>query len=59
MKIKDMTKQELINNIMTNLRENEYDSRDAVWDMAESYLGTMSKKDLLGSYFADVMEEEI
>lgn len=59
MKIKNLSKQELIDNIMTNLRENEYDSKDAVWDMAESYLGTMSKEDLMNSYFADVMEEEM
>lgn len=58
MKIKDKSKEELINMIMTDFRENEYDSKDAVWNMAESYLGTMTKKDLIDSYFADVTEEE-
>lgn len=54
-----MSKQELIDKLMEDIRENEYESRDLLFDLAESYFDTMSKEELLEGYFADVMEEDI
>ncbi len=59
MKPNEMTKQELIDRIMEDIRENEYDSRDLLFDLAESYLDTKTKDELLNDYFADLLDEDI
>ena len=47
-----MTKQEMIEAILDNIRENEYDSRELLYNLAEERLKAMSKKELK-TYLAD------
>ena len=48
-----MTKKEMINSILENIIENEYDSKDLLYDLARQGLEKMSYKDLKNTYFAD------
>lgn len=59
MKIKNMTKEELISMIMEDFKENEYDSLDAVYELAEECLQGKTKEEILNEYFSDYLDEEM
>lgn len=52
-KIKDLSKEELISKIMEDFRENEYDSKDAVYELAEECLQGKTREQIIQEYFAD------
>jgi len=52
------TKQEMIEEILNDIRENEYDSRDLLYDLARQSLEKRTKKDLKETYFADEVNQE-
>ena len=48
-----MVKQEMIQIVLDDIRENEYDSKELLYDLAKQGLEKMSKKDLEKTYFAN------
>jgi len=49
-----MRKNEMIERVLDDIRENEYDSRELLYDLARQALENMSIKDLKETYFADI-----
>lgn len=47
-----MTKKEMVTNILDDIRENEYDSKEFLYALARQALEAMSKKELEETYSA-------
>lgn len=48
-----MKKNEMVKSVLENIKENEYDSRELLYDLARQRLESMTKKDLKNTYFSE------